>query len=58
MMKEKAENIIFNTDWYDAAKEVLRKKDEWLELSSDDQSDWKARFFGWHRAFDNKKIIL
>jgi len=58
MMKEKAENIILNTDWYDGAKEVLRRKDEWIGLCSDDQSDWKAQFFGWHRAFDNQKIIL
>ena len=56
-MKDKAEKIIMSTDWEDGAKQVKSKKDEWMNLNSDDQSDWKAQYFGWHRAFDNKKVI-
>ena len=56
-MKSNAEKIIMNTDWEDGAKQVKSKKEEWMNLNSDDQSDWKAQYFGWHRAFDNKKVI-
>ena len=55
--KEKLENIITNTDWYDGACELIKRKDEWSNLSSDDHSDYKARFFGWDRAFDNRKVF-
>lgn len=55
--KAKAENIILNTDWIDGANSVISKMDQWVSLCSDDQSDWKARHFGWHRAFDNKKVF-
>jgi hypothetical protein len=55
--KEKLENIIDNTDWYDGAMMLYAKKHEWIDLSSDDHSDYKAKFFGWHRAFDNKKVF-
>jgi hypothetical protein len=36
---------------------LYQRKDEWENLSSDDHSDYKAQFFGWHRAFDNKKVF-
>lgn len=55
--KERLENIIDNTDWYDGAMRLWQKRDEWMNLSSDDHSDYKAQFFGWHRAFDNKKVF-
>jgi hypothetical protein len=55
--KEKLENIIDKTDWYDGAMMLYAKKHEWIDLSSDDHSDYKAKFFGWHRAFDNKKVF-
>jgi hypothetical protein len=55
--KEKLENIIDSTDWYDGAMRLYQRKDEWINLSSDDHSDYKAQFFGWHRAFDNKKVF-
>lgn len=55
--KEKLEKIIDNTDWYDAALRLYSLKDQWINLSSDDHSDYKARFFGWKRAFDNKKVF-
>ena len=55
--KEQLEHIIDNTDWYDGAMQLWQRKDEWINLSSDDHSDYKAQFFGWHRAFDNKKVF-
>lgn len=55
--KERLEHIIDNTDWYDGAIKLWQRKDEWANLSSDDHSDYKAQFFGWHRAFDNKKVF-
>ena len=55
--KNRLESIIDNTDWYDGAMKLWTKRDEWMHLSSDDQSDYKAQFFGWHRAFDNRKVF-
>ena len=55
--KERLERIIDNTDWYDGAMQLYKRKDEWINLSSDDHSDYKAQFFGWARAFDNKKVF-
>jgi len=55
--KDKLEYIIDNTDWYEGAMKLWSKRDEWKNLSSDDHSDYKAQFFGWHRAFDNKKVF-
>jgi len=52
-----AEALILGMDWNAAGEEVKRRKDEWIELSSDDQSDWKVQLFGWHRAFDNRKVL-
>ena len=57
-LKNKAESIIDNTDWESAIQDILKRKDEWYHLCSDDQSDWKARYFGWHRAFDSKKVYF
>lgn len=55
--KERLETIIENTDWYDGACKLIERRDEWINLSSDDHSDYKAQFFGWHRAFDNRKVF-
>jgi hypothetical protein len=55
--KKRLENIIDNTDWYDGAMRLYQRKHEWINLSSDDHSDYKAQFFGWERAFDNKKVF-
>lgn len=55
--KERLENIIDSTDWYDGAMRLYQRRDEWENLSSDDHSDYKAQFFGWERAFDNKKVF-
>lgn len=55
--KQKLEKIIENTDWEQGAKDLIACKSKWINLSSDDHSDFKAQFFGWHRAFDNKKVF-
>ena len=55
--KQRLESIIDNTDWYEGAIKLWKRKDEWENLSSDDHSDYKAQFFGWARAFDNKKVF-
>lgn len=55
-MLEKATIKIQNTDWDFGAKQIFQRMTEWEGLCSDDQSDWKANFFGWARAFDNLKV--
>jgi len=55
--KQKLEHIIENTDWQAGAEELIARKAEWYDLSSDDHSDYKAQFFGWARAFDNRKVF-
>ena len=55
--KTNLEKIIENTDWEDGVRRLIKRKSEWENLSSDDHSDYKAQFFGWHRAFDNKKVF-
>ena len=55
--KMKLETIIESTDWELGARQLIERKSEWENLSSDDHSDYKAQFFGWHRAFDNKKVF-
>jgi hypothetical protein len=55
--KQRLEYIIENTDWAQGARDLIRRKHEWQDLSSDDHSDYKAQYFGWHRAFDNKKVF-
>lgn len=55
--KERLEHIIENTDWLQGAHDLIKCKHEWEHLSSDDHSDYKAQFFGWHRAFDNLKVF-
>mgnify|MGYP000718656601 CR=1 FL=1 len=56
--KYRAEQIIDNTDWESAIQSILDKKHEWYHLCSDDQSDWKARYFGWDRAFNSRKVYF
>jgi hypothetical protein len=52
------ENIINQIDWESGVEEILKRKNEWEHLCSDDQADWKVQFFGFHRAFDNRKVFL
>lgn len=44
--KHKLEQLIFNTDWNDAANQLLKRKSEWDSLSFFEQSDWKCNYFG------------
>jgi len=55
--KIQLEKIIETTDWLEGANKLIEKRNEWEHLSSDDHSDYKAQFFGWHRAFDNLKVF-
>lgn len=55
--KERLEKIIENTDWLQGAHDLIKRRDRWCDLNSDDQSDYKAKHFGIHRAFDNKKVM-
>ena len=34
------------TDWDDAGKKMLKRKDEWHHLEFFEQSDWKCNYFG------------
>lgn len=45
-IKEIVEERMLSTDWNDAAVEVLKRKDDWLNLEFFDQSKWKTDFFG------------
>jgi len=55
--KSKLEQTIPTLDFANKAKELMKLRSEWENLQSDDQSDYKARFFGFNRAFDNLKAF-
>lgn len=44
--KEKVERIVTSTDWNDAAKQLLKRKSEWINLDFFQMSDYKCNFFG------------
>lgn len=56
-LKEQVESIIFSKDWHDVAVTMEKYRDNWVHLNSDDQSDWRCRFLGLPRAYDNLKIL-
>jgi hypothetical protein len=45
-IKGKVEERLVQVDWIQAAKLVLQRKDEWINLEFFQQSDWKTNFFG------------
>lgn len=45
-MKLDVEDYLFEIDWDDAAKELLKCKDEWYHLDFFAQSDYKCNYFG------------
>lgn len=45
-MKAKVEDIVLNTDWNDAAKQLIKRKDEWHHLEFFQMSDYKCNYFG------------
>lgn len=44
--KQEVEQHLISIDWDDAAKEILKKKDEWFGLDFFAQSDYKCKYFG------------
>lgn len=55
--KQQVEQLIETTDWIDGVRQLFEHKQFWKDLNSDDHSHWKARFFGWHKAFDSLKVF-
>lgn len=44
--KLEVEQQLISIDWDDAAKEILKRKDEWFSLDFFAQSDYKCNYFG------------
>lgn len=44
--KLETEQQLVSIDWDDAAKEILKRKDEWYSLDFFAQSDYKCKYFG------------
>jgi hypothetical protein len=44
--KHSVEPILLSIDWDDAAKEILKRKDEWYSLDFFQQSEYKCNYFG------------
>lgn len=44
--KQEVEQQLISIDWDDAAKEILKRKDEWYSLDFFAQSDYKCNYFG------------
>lgn len=44
--RDKYEPFLLSTDWDDAAKQLLKRKDEWHSLDFFAQSEWKCNYFG------------
>jgi hypothetical protein len=44
--KAEVEQQLISIDWDDAAKEILKRKDEWYSLDFFAQSDYKCNYFG------------
>lgn len=55
--KEHLERFVEDTDFEDAANHLLRDKHLWNDLCGDDQTDYKARYFGFDRAYTTQKVI-
>lgn len=45
-VKVKVEETLVQVDWIQAAKLILKRKEEWINLEFFQQSDWKTSFFG------------
>ena len=45
VIKQEVEQIVANTDWAFAAKKILARKAEWMNLEFFEQSKWKTDFF-------------
>ncbi len=49
--------LVTSTDFKQLAMSLIDEKDKWEKLNSNDQSDYKARKFGFKRAFSLEKAI-
>jgi len=49
------EPLFLNTDWNDFAKQILKRKDEWINLDLFAQGDWKCAYIG--IPTDSQKMI-
>lgn len=45
-MKGKIEDILVTIDWTLAAKDMIKRKSEWIDLEFFQQSKWKTDYFG------------
>jgi hypothetical protein len=45
-VRKEIEPALLSIDWEDAARQLLRRKDEWHHLDFFAQSDWKCNYFG------------
>ena len=45
-IKSDVEDKLINVDWDDAAKQLIKRKDEWYHLGFFAQSEWKCDYFG------------
>jgi len=55
--KHKLEQFVADTDFADAAHNLLRDSHLWRNMCGDDQTDYKARYFGFNRAYTTQKVI-
>lgn len=55
--KQRVEELIKSQDWEDIARSMLAHKNEWEHMNSDEQSDWRCRYVGLPRAYDNYKVL-
>lgn len=51
------EHLVKVTDWDDIAKQLVEKRDEWSNLTGDDENDYKARLVGLDRAYRTYKVL-
>lgn len=54
--KKELENLIINLEFKEKAFNLMKEKEKWINLNSDDQSDYKSKIFGFNRAFENIKV--
>lgn len=45
-MKKKLEDVIFKTNFEEVSLDLIRRKNEWMNLEFFAQSDWKCKYFG------------
>ena len=53
--RNEVEGKFLNTDWNDFAIEILKRKDEWINLDLFAQGDWKCAYLG--IKTDSQKMI-